>query len=274
MQVQNLSLDQLRPPVVIMRDDMDIDKLRELVADIKANGLEQPIIVTPFEDKYRVVAGWRRKLAAEQAGLLEVPCVIKEVDEAGEIWTMLRENLHREDPNPLDEGKMYAVAHEGLHMTVEGIALHVSKSPAYVRNRLALVRGPEDVREAVRAGQITFSVALEILRCNDERDRQYVLYHAALGGCTTDLARRWVDERNVARAAGQTGAAPTDAPTAGGTPATLQGRCDWHMGQVPLDGTLSFQLCGECYQWLTNRRDELLREASATEGGATHVAGA
>lgn len=265
MQVTTISLDQLLPPVVIMREDMDPEKLRELVADIRTHGLLHPIIVTPREGKYRVVAGWRRKVAADLAELLEVPCVVMELDEEGEIQTMLRENLHREQPNPVEEGKMFAVMHEGLHLTIEGMAVRTGMSPAYITTRLAIVRGPDDVREALRVGEITLSVARELLRCSHEDDRAYCLYYARLGGATTDLVRRWVNERNLVRISQPTGPAPTEAPTAVIPYTELRGRCDWHKGEVPLDKCLSFQVCGDCYQALTNLRDEMVKQPAEKE---------
>ncbi len=257
MELRTISLDQLLPPVVVMREDMDTDQLRELVADIRAHGIEQPLIVTPFEGKFRVVAGYRRKLAAQLADLLEVPCVVKELDEAGEVETMLRENLHRENPNPVEEGKIFQVMHEGLHLTVEGIALRTNMSPSYVRSRMEIVTGPPDVREALRSGEISLSVARELLRASNDDDRQYCLYYARSGGATTDTVRRWVQERNLARLGGITGPAPTDAPSNVAPVGPLMGNCEWHKGQVELDRTLSFRVCGDCYQALTKLRDEL-----------------
>ncbi len=265
MQVTMISLDQLLPPVVIMREDVDQEQLRELAADIRARGLLHPIIVTPHEGKYRVVAGWRRKVAADMAEILEVPCVVMELDEEGEIQTMLRENLHREHPNPVDEAKMFQVMLEGLHITVEGMALRTGVSQAYIHTRLAILHGPEDVREALRAGNISLSVARELQRCSHEDDRQYCLYYAVLGGATTDLVRRWVNERNLARIAQPTGPAPTGAPSTVSPHTELLGRCDWHKGQVPLDKCLSFQVCGDCYLALNNLRDEMAKQPDDKE---------
>ncbi len=264
MQTVDLPLDQLVPPVVIMREDMDPAGFKELVDDIRAHGLEQPIIVRPFEGKYRVVAGWRRKQASDAAELLTVPCVVKDIDEDQEVEVMLRENLHRENPSPLDEGKMFCVMNEGLHLTPEGIAQRVGKSITYVRTRMAVMRGPAKVVDALRAGNITLSVALELHKCTSPEDLDYCLYWAITGGATADLVRRWVQERNLARAAGETGAAPAAAPSSTATSEVMLGRCDWHRGQVPLDGVLGFHLCGECYMALNHFYDVLVKG----EGGA------
>ncbi len=259
MQTVDLPLDQLLPPVVIMRDDMDQAGFKELTDDIRAHGVEQPLIVCRLEDKYRVVAGWRRKLAAEAAEMLTVPCVVKDLDEAQEVEVMLRENLHRENPSPLDEGKMFCVMNEGLHLTPEGIAQRVGKSVSFVRSRMAVMRGPEKVVDALRTGHITLSVALELQRCTAPEDLDYCLYWAISGGATADLVQRWVRERNLARAAGETGAAPSIAPSSAAPSEVMLGRCDWHRGQVPLDGVLGFHLCGSCYLAINHLYDVLAK---------------
>src|SRR5260370_15985275 len=150
---------------------MDPARFEELVADVKAHGLEQPLIVVRVGARFRIVDGYRRWQACLRAGLLEIPCVLKELDEAGEVETLLRVALHREDFNPVEEGKMFAVMHEGLHLTVDGIAQQVGKSASYVAARLAIVHGPEDVQDALRSGQISLSVARELLRCQRDDDR-------------------------------------------------------------------------------------------------------
>ncbi len=259
MQTVDLPLDQLLPPVVIMREDMDEAGFKELVDDIRTHGLEQPIIVTPHEGKHRVVAGWRRKLAADAAELIQVPCVVKDLTEAQEVEVMLRENLHREAPNVLDEGKMFCVMNEGLHLTPEGIAQRVGKSITYVRTRMAVMRGSPKVVDALRAGHISLSVAMELQRATATEDLDYCLYWAITGGATADLVRRWVQERNLARAAGETGAAPSAAPSSTALSEVMLGRCDWHRGQVPLDGVLGFHLCGSCYLAINHLYDVLAK---------------
>jgi ParB/RepB/Spo0J family partition protein len=271
MQTVPLSLDLLDQPLIAIRQDMDPVRFQELVDDVRTHGLEQPIIVTPVNGRYRVVAGWRRTLACRQAGLLEVPCVVKALDEAGELETMLRENLHREDPNPVEEGALFATMHEGLHLTVSGIAIAVGKSVSYVAARMAIAHGPEDVREALRAGEISLSVARELLRLENDQDRDYLLHHAKSGGATSDTVRRWVSERLMARAADAAAQTPSGAPPAVPEYQPIMGTCEWHKGQVPVDGTLSFRVCGDCYRFLTQVRDKMADQAPPPEGGETDV---
>lgn len=265
MQTVSLSLDLLDPPVIIARQNMDPVRFQELVDDLRAHGLEQPLIVVAAAGRYRVVDGYRRWRASLQAGLLEVPCVVKELDEDGEIETLLRVGLHREDFNPVEEGMMFAVMHEGLHLTVDGIALKVGKSISYVTARLAIVHGPEDVREALREGQISLSVARELLRLHHDGDRDYVLSYAKGGGATADTVRRWVNERLLARVT-----LPATAPVPEGAPAppaptVIMGTCEWHRGQVPIDGTLSFRVCGQCYTALAGLRQHLEEQDKPSE---------
>ncbi len=262
-----LSPDQIDPPLIIAREQMDPARFEELVADVKAHGLEQPIIVTRHAGRFRLVDGYRRWQACQRAGMVEIPCVLKDLDEAGEVETLLRVALHREDFNPVEEGKMFAVMHEGLHLTVDGIAQQVGKSPSYVAARLAIVHGPEDVREALRTGEITLSVARELLRCQRDDDRDYFLGFAKGGGATADTVRRWITERALQRASTPAPPDPGAIVSAAAPYQPIMGSCEWHRGAVPLDGTLSFRVCGQCYQALTALRDDMERQDREREGG-------
>lgn len=298
MQIVMISLDQLLPPLVPMRDDMDPQAFQELAEDVRRNGLEQPLVVTPALEetaavviggeggpletpphelrRWRIVAGWRRAQAAREAGLLEVPCIVKQLDELGEVTTMLRENLQREAPSPIAEGAVFAAMHESEHITVTGIAERVGKSPSYVQGRIDVARGPDDVKEALRQGAIGFSVAHELQGCTHDQDRVYLLYHAQVMGATALTVRGWVREHNLKRLTQPERPAPAPGTPEFTAPPILLGNCDWHEGQVPLEKTISFRVCLDCYQQLgeikrrlqaqTEREEEVTHATPDPEG--------
>ena len=264
MRFLTLSPDQVRPPLVPMRDGMDEESLRELTADVRANGVRVPITVIPCPGGYRVVAGHRRWLAAQQAGLAEIPAVVKELDEEGEVGEMLAENLHRENPNPLDEARVFAIFQEATGRTVAEVAAYVHKSPAYVANRLRVLHGPDDVTQALRDGLINLTVALELERCTHDGDRGFLLSHAISGGATAATVNRWVRD-----AAQQRASIPPTQTIAGETVQIVQNdiimaACEWHKGQVPMERTLGFRVCGDCYTELLKIREAAF-EAPAHE---------
>ena len=100
-----VSVDKIRPNRFQPRTHFDSPALAELAASIKTQGIVQPILVTPSEKKgeYTIIAGERRWRAAKQAGLREVPIVVREVTSDREMFEMaLVENLQRSDLNPID----------------------------------------------------------------------------------------------------------------------------------------------------------------------------
>lgn len=267
MDTRTLSLDLIDAPLVQERAAVDGEEFRELVADVAARGILQPILVRPVDGRFRVAAGDRRRRAAIAAGLLEIPAVVHDLSDEDELAVRYRENAHRVNPNPVEEGALFAAMHEGLHLTAAGIAERVGKSAAYVGARLELVYGPPPVREAVLAGEISFSVARELLRCAHPTDLEHLLYHARRGGCTADLMRSWVAQAARTRAAQPAGTDPAAPVVSRDTPPVLLGVCEWHEGQVPLDGLLSYRVCAACYQALRNARDELKAQDAAAGGG-------
>lgn len=263
MEHRTLSPDEILPPLVPIREDMDAEAFRELVSNIREHGLMQPLVVTPVDGKYRLIAGYRRWRACIEAGLTTIPVVERVASEQDEVELMLSENLHREDPNPLDEGRVYAILQEARGLTIAQIAGRINKSEGYVGTRLAIFHGPADLREALRAGSISLSVARELARCTHDGDRAFFLQHAVSGGATADTVRRWVSEAALRRLQ------VTERPVAPGAavpldaPPVMQATCEWGGHQVPMEQTLSFRVCGDHYGFLLALRDRVRADERA-----------
>lgn len=255
-----LPLDLLLPPEIPMRETMDPAAFAELIADVKANGIIQPIVVSPEGQHYRTVAGERRRLAAIAAGLLTAPCVIRDLTALRKLTTTIRENLQREDPPPLDGGRAFARLQDEHGLATDEIAALIHKSSSYVATRLRALRLPGDVQEALRAGQIGLTAALELGKVLVDEDRAWLLHHTISGGATAEVVRSWVVDVNQRRQ--NTQAHPETAAPVVYTeaPPQLLAICDWHRGKVPLDKTLKIQVCADCYTYLLDLRDELARQ--------------
>lgn len=273
MKLTTLPIDAILPPVVPMRAELDEAAFAELVADVRRRGLLQPIVVRPEGAQFRVIAGARRWRACQEAGLLEVPATVREVSDEQMVEEMIVENLHRDAVPPLDEGRTFAIWLEGTGGAVEDLARKISKSPSYVSSRLALLGMPADVQDALRRGRVSLSVARELARCAHDGDRAFYLHHALDGNATTDLVRRWVSEANFRRHEAPDGSTPAAPGPLVASPPVLMASCDWHRGQVPLDRTLRFTVCGDCYTLLLNIREEAERLERTRGGGDPHAHG-
>ena len=105
-ELTDLNINSLKPGVYQPRKDMSAEALEELAASIESQGIIQPIVVRQVDfDKYEIIAGERRWRAARKAGLKQVPCVIKNVEDRAAIAMALIENIQREDLNVIEEAQ-------------------------------------------------------------------------------------------------------------------------------------------------------------------------
>ena len=152
------------------RQKFDEDALTELAESIKKYGVIQPIVVKKIEDHYQIIAGERRWRAAKQAGLKDIPVIIKDYDEQQIAEIALIENLQREDLNPIEEAKAYQSLIEKYQLKQEEIAEKVFKSRSVITNALRLLKLDEEVQLMLMEGQITNGHAKAILGLEDKEE--------------------------------------------------------------------------------------------------------
>jgi ParB family chromosome partitioning protein len=151
------------------RQNFDETKLDELAASLKENGLLQPIIVRPSAiTGYELLAGERRFLAAQKAGLTQIPAIIREYSDQEMMTLSILENLQREDLNPLEEAQSLKNLAEKAHLTHEEIARVLGKSRSYVSNLIRILQLPKELLYLVEQGQISFGHARALLTIPDE----------------------------------------------------------------------------------------------------------
>lgn len=170
-----IDIDRLSPSTYQPRRAFDDTRLEDLARSIKSNGVIQPIVVRRVADRFHIIAGERRWRAAQKAGLLRVPVVIRDVA-AGEERSLLEmaliENVQREDLNPIDEALAYRRLTDDFHLTQDDIAAAVGKDRATVANVLRLLKLPEDVRADVAAGTLSMGHARALLALTAEADQR------------------------------------------------------------------------------------------------------
>ena len=170
--ITELDIDLIAPNQDQPRLQMDDDKLEDLTKSIRANGIIQPLLVQHTDNGYRIIAGERRWRAAQRAGLLKVPVVMREIK--GEIRQQqlqlaLIENIQREDLNCVDEALAYQRLVDEFHLTQDQIATEVGKDRSSVSNYLRLLKLPEDIRENLAAGVLSMGHARPLLALADPK---------------------------------------------------------------------------------------------------------
>jgi len=150
------------------RRDFNPDSLQELADSIAAQGVVQPIVVRRVEEnRYEIIAGERRWRASQQAGLSDIPVVIREVDDQTAMAMGLIENIQRDDLNPLEEaGALHRLLNE-FELTHQEIARAVGKSRTTVTNLLRLLDLNEDVKRMIEEGRIEMGHARALLGLKD-----------------------------------------------------------------------------------------------------------
>ena len=163
-----VDLDRLTPNRFQPRTLMDEPKLAELSRSIQNSGVIQPIIVRRLDgDTFEIVAGERRWRAAQQAGLLRVPVVVRDVPDDKLLELALIENLQRENLNPIEEAEAYRRLIDDYQLTQEAVAAAVGKDRATVANYVRLLALSADVRADVAAGALAMGHARALLGLNE-----------------------------------------------------------------------------------------------------------
>lgn len=166
-----IDVDLLSPNDQQPRLSIDDVKLDELAASIRANGVIQPILVRRAGTAFKIIAGERRWRAAQRAGLLRVPVVIRDVAAGSDrnlLELALVENIQRENLNPVDEAIAYQRLSDEFGLTQEQIAEAVGKDRATVANFLRLLKLPEEIRGALAGGALSMGHARAILALGDD----------------------------------------------------------------------------------------------------------
>lgn len=153
-----VAVDQIRAGKMNPRRDYAQVELEELADSIQRNGLVQPIIVraaTDGEPGYEIVAGERRWRAAQMAGVHQVPCIIRMLDDQQALEMAIIENVQRTDLNAIEEAGGYRELMERFGYTQDKLAEVIGKSRSHLANTLRLLKLPDLVQTMVRDGQLT-----------------------------------------------------------------------------------------------------------------------
>jgi len=163
--IKDLTRNKLQP-----RKHFDKENLEELTNSIREQGVIQPIVVRPdkaLDGKYEIIAGERRWLASQNAGLHEIPVVILNVDDVKSLEFAIVENVQRQDLNPIEEARGYQKLVKDFNYNQEKLAKFIGKSRSYIANSLRLLGLPAEVLIMVETGDLSAGHARSLIGINN-----------------------------------------------------------------------------------------------------------
>ena len=159
--ISNLSRNPFQP-----RTQFNPNKLEELSNSIRKNGVIQPIAVRKIDnssEQFEIIAGERRWLAAQKAGLHEVPIIVLDLDDNKSLEVAIVENIQRDDLNVIEEAKGYKRLADEFEYDHEKISKFMSKSRSHISNTLRLLTLPEDIISLIEEGHLTAGQARPLI---------------------------------------------------------------------------------------------------------------
>jgi len=192
--IKDLSRNKFQP-----RKYFNKDSLEELTNSIREQGVIQPILVRPDKNnsgKYEIIAGERRWLASQKAGLHEVPVAILDVDDIKSLEFAIVENVQRQDLNPIEEAKGYQRLADDFNYNHEKLSKFIGKSRSYIANSLRLLGLPPEVLSLVESGDLSSGHARTLIGLNNASEIAKKIIHKKLSVRQSEvLARQFKDKK-------------------------------------------------------------------------------
>ena len=192
--IKDLSRNKFQP-----RKNFNKESLEELTNSIREQGVIQPIIVRPDktnDGKYEIIAGERRWLASQNAGLHEIPVVILDVDDNKSLEFAIVENVQRQDLNPIEEAKSYQRLINDFNYNQEKLSKFIGKSRSYIANSLRLLGLPEEVLAMLVSGSLSAGHARTLIGLNNASEIGKKIIKGKLSVRQSEvLARQFKDKK-------------------------------------------------------------------------------
>lgn len=193
--LREIPLESIVPNPNQPRKQMDDQAMAELVASIKEFGLVQPVVVRPVGAGYELVVGERRWRAAQQAGLKEIPAIVRTSTSTESLEMALIENLQREDLNAIEEALAYKQLIEDFNISQNEIAKRVGKDRATIANTLRLLQLPAEIQRQVIDGGLTSGHARSLLALQGDSFQSKLARRISREDLSVrqveDIIRRW-----------------------------------------------------------------------------------
>jgi ParB family chromosome partitioning protein len=190
----SLPIDSIQPNPLQPRTIFQADRLEELAASIRANGIIQPLIVRKTAEGYQIVAGERRWRAAKLAAMLEVPVLVSEVADSQLLELALIENIQREDLNPIETAHAYDRLNRELGLSHEEIGRRTGKDRSSIANTVRLLKLPQEVQALLAGQRLSMGHARAILGLSSAELQIQVAEKAAAQGLSVRQVETLVQE--------------------------------------------------------------------------------
>ncbi len=165
-----LKISQIRPNPYQPRKEFDEKGLEELAESIRENGVFQPILVRKSLHGYELVAGERRLRASKMAGKDTIPAIVVDFNDRQMMEISLLENIQRKDLTPIEEASAYQQLIRKLDYTQDELAKRLGKSRTNVANMLRLLSLPDEVKQLVNEGKLSYGQARTLLSVENEEE--------------------------------------------------------------------------------------------------------
>jgi ParB family transcriptional regulator, chromosome partitioning protein len=172
-ELAHLPIEAVHPNPRQPRRRFDVESTAGLAESIRSQGVVQPVVVRPrAEGGWELIAGERRWRAAREAGVSTMPAVIREADDRDSLLLGLVENVAREDLNPIEEARGYALLIDDFGLSLGEVAERVARSKPAVSNKLRLLELPNEVLAMIEQGELTEGHARAVLAVPDQDGRR------------------------------------------------------------------------------------------------------
>lgn len=188
-----IKLEKIIVPAVRSRQKIEESKIEELADSINEVGLINAILVIKNKNKYEIIAGERRFLAFQRLGRKEIPCVVKKSKRDMNEEIKLAENICREDLNSIELALGVLKIQKKFGTPLNIIAKAIGKKVLYIERKLALLKLPGSIQDAIKKRLITDRVGMELGRIEDEVERERLLTYAVANGVTWKVVNTWVE---------------------------------------------------------------------------------
>ncbi len=201
--VQFLPTDNLQPNPFQPRSLIHKEDLEDLVKSIKSYGILEPLVVAHTPAGYQIIAGERRWRAAKEAGLTEVPTIVKKTTPRGMLEMALIENIQRVDLNPLERAQAFQQLQREFNFTIQQISDKLGKSTGLISNSLRLLALPDAIKDGLLGGAISEGHARALAGLTSEKSMiecyKIILKEGASVRRAEDLTRRFKerDEQEI-----------------------------------------------------------------------------